>query len=104
MAYGDNVDPKNRVVAFVLVGLFTAVLGYGLVNGLDISIVKKIAAKLDVVDVEEPPPPEERPPPPPPDNQLPPPDRKGVRGGKGVAARVDWGGRGFTKKKKNRQY
>ena len=73
MAYGDNVDPKNRVVAIVLVGLFTAVLGYGLVNGLNISIVKKIAEKLDVVDVEEPPPPEEPPLPPPPDNQLPPP-------------------------------
>ena len=28
MAYGDNVDPKNRVVAIVLVGLLTAVLGY----------------------------------------------------------------------------
>ena len=59
MAYGDNVDPKNRVVAIVLVGLLTAVLGYGLVNGLNISIVKKLAEKLDVVDVEEPPPPEE---------------------------------------------
>ena len=66
MAYGDSVDPKNRVVAIVLVGLFTAVLGYGLVNGLNISIVKKIAEKLDVVDVEEPPPPEEPPTPPPP--------------------------------------
>lgn len=73
MAYGDNVDPKNRVVAIVLVGLFTTVLGYGLVNGLNISIVKKIAEKLDVVDVDEPPPPEEPPPPPPPDNVLPPP-------------------------------
>ena len=59
MAYGDNVDPKNRVVAIVLVGLLTAVLGYGLVNGLNISNVKKLAEKLDVVDVEEPPPPEE---------------------------------------------
>src|SRR3546814_6914473 len=73
MAYGDNVDPKNRVVAIVLVGLFTAVLGYGLVNGLNISIVQKIAEKLDVVDVEEPQPPEEPPPPPPQDNKLPPP-------------------------------
>ena len=73
MAYGDNVDPKNRVVAIVLVGLLTAVLGYGLVNGLNISIVKKIAEKLDVADAEEPPPPEKPPPPPPPDNKLPPP-------------------------------
>ena len=73
MAYGDNVDPKNRVVAIVLVGLLTATLGYGLVNGLNIQIVKKLAEKLDVIDVEEPPPREEPPPPPPPDNQLPPP-------------------------------
>ena len=48
MAYGDNVDPKNRVVAIVLVGLFTALLGYGLVNGLNISIVKKLAEKFDM--------------------------------------------------------
>lgn len=73
MAYGDSVDPKNRVVAVVLVGLFTAMLGYGLVNGLNISIVKKLVEKLDVVEVDEPPPPEEPPPPPPPDNVLPPP-------------------------------
>src|SRR3546814_18192533 len=77
MAYGDNVDPKNRVVAIVLVGLFTAVLGYGLVNGLNISIVKKIAEKLDVVDVEEPPPTEEPPPPTPPDNQMRSAERRG---------------------------
>ena len=73
MAYGDSVDPKNRVVAIVLVAVLTVGLGYGLVTGLNISIVKKIAEKLDVIDVEEPPPPEEEPPPPPPDNKLPPP-------------------------------
>jgi len=73
MAYGDTTDPKNRVVAIVLVGLLTATLGYGLVNGLNIQIVKTLAAKLDVIEVDEPLPPEEPPPPPPPDNKLPPP-------------------------------
>lgn len=72
MAYGDTTDPKSRVISIVLVGLFTVTMGYGLVNGLNISVVKKIAEKLDVVDVNEPPPPEE-PPPPPPENDLPPP-------------------------------
>lgn len=73
MAYGDTTDPKNRVISIVLVGLFTVTLGYGLVNGLNISVVKKIAEKLDVVDIKEEAPPEEPPPPPPPDNDLPPP-------------------------------
>jgi protein TonB len=73
MAYGDSVDPKNRVVAIFMVGLITFLLGWLLVSGLAIDVVKKVAAKLDVVDVQEPPPPEEPPPPPPPDNKLPPP-------------------------------
>ncbi|HET6537602.1 MAG TPA: energy transducer TonB [Sphingopyxis sp.] len=72
MAYGDTTDPKNRVISIVLVGLFTVTMGYGLVNGLNISVVKKIAEKLDVVDIKEEAPPEE-PPPPPPDTDLPPP-------------------------------
>ena len=72
MAYGDTTDPKSRVVSIALVGLFTVTLGYGLVNGLNISVVKAIAEKLEVVDVNEPPPPDE-PPPPPPENDLPPP-------------------------------
>jgi protein TonB len=73
MAYGDTTDPKNRVISIVLVGLLTVTMGYGLVNGLNISVVKKIAEKLDVVDIKEETPPEEPPPPPPPDTDLPPP-------------------------------
>lgn len=73
MAYGDSVDPKSRVVSVVLVGIITFLLGWLLVSGLAINVVKQVAKKLDVMDVQEPPPPEEPPPPPPPDNKLPPP-------------------------------
>jgi periplasmic protein TonB len=73
MAYGDSVDPKNRVIAVILVGIITAMLGYVLISGLAIDVVKQVVEKLDVMDVDEPPPPEEPPPPPPPDNKLPPP-------------------------------
>ena len=73
MAYGDSVDPKSRVVSVVLVGIITFLLGWLLVSGLAISVVKQVAKKLDVMDVQEPPPPEEPPPPPPPDNKMPPP-------------------------------
>lgn len=72
MAYGDTVDPKSRVISVILVGIITFLLGWLLVSGLAIDVVKQIAEKLDVVDVQEPPPPEE-PPPPPPENKLPPP-------------------------------
>ena len=73
MAYGDTVDPTARVISLVLVGIITFLLGWLLVSGLAIDVVKQIAEKLDVVDVTEPPPPEEPPPPPPPENKLPPP-------------------------------
>jgi periplasmic protein TonB len=72
MAYGDSVDPKSRVVSVALVGLITFLLGWLLVSGLAIDVVKKVAEKLDVMQVDDPPPPEE-PPPPPPENKLPPP-------------------------------
>ncbi len=73
MAYGDSVDPKSRVVSLVLVGIITFLLGWLLVSGLAIDVVKQVAKKLDVMDVEDPPPPEEPPPPPPPETKLPPP-------------------------------
>jgi periplasmic protein TonB len=73
MAYGDNVDPKSRVISLILVGIITFGLGLLLVTGLAIDVIKKAAEKLDVIDVAEEPPPEEPPPPPPPDNKLPPP-------------------------------
>ncbi len=73
MAYGDTVDPTSRIISLILVGIITFLLGWLLVSGLAVDVVKQIAEKLDVVDVTEPPPPEEPPPPPPPENKLPPP-------------------------------
>lgn len=73
MAYGDTVDPKSRVISVILVGIITFLLGWLLVSGLAIDVVKQAMKKLDVMDIQEPPPPEEPPPPPPPDNNLPPP-------------------------------
>ncbi len=73
MAYGDTVDPKSRVISVILVGVITFLLGWLLVSGLAIDVVKQAMKKLDVMDIQEPPPPEEPPPPPPPDNNLPPP-------------------------------
>ena len=74
MAYGDTTDPKSTIFSIVLVGVFTSLMGYGLLNGLNISIVKKLVEKLDVIEIEEPPPPEEEEPPPPPEEILPPPE------------------------------
>lgn len=73
MAYGDSTDLTSRIIAVVLVSACTVVLGYGLINGLNIEIVKKVAGKMDVFQVEEPKEPEEPPEPPPPPPELPPP-------------------------------
>ena len=79
MAYADQSMSSNRVVAIIVVALIHAVLGYAFVTGLAYNVVKKVAANMDVFDVEEEaPPPEEKPPPPPPEQQVerPPVDRK----------------------------
>ena len=73
MAYGDNVDPKSRVISIVAVGLITTLLFVGLASGLAVQVVKDAIEKMEVINVDEPPPPEVPPPPPPPDNKLPPP-------------------------------
>ncbi len=74
MAYGDSVDPKDRVVGVVTAGLLTFGLGAGLILGLNMEAVKKTVADLTAIEVNEPEPPvEEEPPPPPPENVLPPP-------------------------------
>ncbi|WP_343042806.1 energy transducer TonB [Sphingomonas lacunae] len=62
------------MISIVLVGTITFLLGWLLVSGLAINVVKKVAEKLDVIDVAEEVPVEEPPPPPPPPDQpLPPP-------------------------------
>ena len=73
MAYADQKMSSSRVIAIIIVALLHAVLGYAFVTGLAFNVVKKVAADMDVFDVEEPPPPEEEPPPPPPKQDVPPP-------------------------------
>ncbi|PAX06578.1 energy transducer TonB [Sphingomonas lenta] len=76
MAYADQKMSGGKITALVIVALLHALLGYALVTGLALSVVKKATEKLNTFDVEEPPPPPppEEPPPPPPDvPQLQPP-------------------------------
>lgn len=77
MAYVDQKMSGGKITALVIVALLHALLGYALVTGLALSVLKKTTEKLNTFDVEEPPPPpppEEPPPPPPeqPDLQPPP--------------------------------
>ena len=76
MAYVDQKMSGGKITALVIVALLHALLGYALVTGLAMSVVKKATEKLNTFDVEEPPPPpppEEPPPPPPEDVPLTPP-------------------------------
>lgn len=64
---------KNRQIALVGVALLHVVLGYAIVTGFAISVVKKIMEPLEAVNVkEEAPPPDEPPPPPPQEIEIPP--------------------------------
>lgn len=69
MAYADQKMSGGKITALVIVAVLHALLGYALVTGLAMSVVKKATEKLNTFDVEEPPPPPppEEPPPPPPD-------------------------------------
>ena len=64
---------KNRQIALGAVIVLHILLGYAIVSGFAISVVKKIVEPLEAVDIkEEAPPPEEPPPPPPKDIEIPP--------------------------------
>lgn len=64
---------KNRQIALVAVAILHVVLGYAIVTGFAISVVKKIIEPLEAVNVkEEAPPPDEPPPPPPKEVEIPP--------------------------------
>ncbi len=64
---------KNRQKALVAVIALHILLGYAIVSGFAISVVKKIVEPLEAVDIkEEAPPPDEPPPPPPKDIEIPP--------------------------------
>lgn len=74
MSYMDApAMSKNRQIALVAVALLHVVLGYAIVTGFAISVVKKIIDPLEAVNVkEEAPPPDEPPPPPPQELEIPP--------------------------------
>lgn len=64
---------KNRQIALVGVAVLHVILGYAIVSGFAISVVKKIIEPLEAVNVkEEAPPPDEPPPPPPKEIEIPP--------------------------------
>ena len=64
---------KNRQIALVAVAALHVLLGYAIVTGFAISVVKKIIEPLEAVNVkEEAPPPDEPPPPPPKEIEIPP--------------------------------
>lgn len=64
---------KNRQIALVAVALLHVLLGYAIITGFAISVVKKIIDPLEAVNVkEEAPPPDEPPPPPPKEIEIPP--------------------------------
>ena len=64
---------KNRQIALVAVALLHVLLGYAIITGFAISVVKKIMDPLEAVNVkEEAPPPDEPPPPPPKEVEIPP--------------------------------
>ena len=74
MSYMDTPGlSKNRQIALVGVALLHVVLGYAIISGFAISVVKKIIDPLEAVNVkEEAPPPDEPPPPPPKEIEIPP--------------------------------
>ena len=64
---------KNRQIALVAVAALHVLLGYAIISGFAISVVKKIVEPLEAVNVkEEAPPPDEPPPPPPKEIEIPP--------------------------------
>lgn len=74
MSYMDQPGmSKNRQTALVAVAVLHVILGYAIVSGFAISMVKKIVEPLEAVNVkEEAPPPDEPPPPPPKEIEIPP--------------------------------
>ena len=64
---------KNRQIALVAVAALHVLLGYAIINGFAIKVIKKIVEPLEAVNVkEEAPPPDEPPPPPPKEIEIPP--------------------------------
>lgn len=74
MAYADQGMTTRKAVSIGIVALLHVAIGYALISGLAINVIKKAATDLKVVDIkDQPPPPEQKPPPPPPEQKVEPP-------------------------------
>jgi len=70
---------SRRLWAIIAVGILHALLGWALISGLAVEVVKSITGPLETVNIEEQAPPPDEPPPPPPKLEdippyVPPPD------------------------------
>jgi len=70
---------SKRLWAIIAVGILHALLGWALISGLAVEVVKSITGPLETVNIEEQAPPPDEPPPPPPKLEdippyVPPPD------------------------------
>ncbi|MEI6486904.1 MAG: TonB family protein [Sphingomonadales bacterium] len=64
---------RNRQISLAAVAVLHVLLGYAVINGFAIKVIKKIVEPIEAVNVkEEAPPPEEPPPPPPKEIEIPP--------------------------------
>lgn len=76
MAYADQQMSGNKITAIIIVAVIHVLVGYALVTGLAFSAAKKIAEKMQVIDIKEEVKKEEIPPPPPKKIDMPPPVTK----------------------------
>lgn len=76
MAYADQQMSGNKVTAIIIVAVIHVLVGYALVTGLAFSAAKKLAEKMQVIDIKEEVKEEKLPPPPPKKLDIPPPPTK----------------------------
>lgn len=72
MAYADEGISSKRLVALGLVAVLHVFLGYALISGLALRVVKVVTGPMETFEVEEPTVDEEPPPPPPDLEEIPP--------------------------------
>lgn len=76
MAYADQQMSGNKITAIIIVAVIHVLVGYALVTGLAFSAAKKLAEKMQVIDIKEEVKKEEKLPPPPKKLDIPPPPTK----------------------------
>ncbi|MBA2934165.1 energy transducer TonB [Sphingomonas sp. CGMCC 1.13654] len=69
MAYVDQNQSGQKTVSAIISAIVLGAVGYAFVNGLAYDAYKKVATKLNVIDIKSPPPPPPKKPPPPPKDQ-----------------------------------